>query len=470
MIASSVRVLATAAVAVVVLVGVLNYDLHARSVDALRSPAAAPASLHEALAALTAQVPPQCADPFRQPGFLAAKDGEPRSARWVPFGDAAVAARPAPPSALYPPVDAAGQAVAPVFTEALPPADVLGAAPRNWLADLVDYHKLLERIDAYKIAGKQFDLTASEQRLVRELNWVHGRRLLLMGDSVDRHMAQIFCREFGHDSLETATQRNADGTVRVHGGKHTTASCHLPLLNFTIAHWHIASMYTMRPDWWWLDHVDTVAFEERFPKYYLPDLAHVAGLDGAAPDLVLFQSGLWDERVFRENAIAKFPGTKPEAMKVFPLAKEGRQLVWDELEFFRARFRKFVGLIKTTFPGTPLMYRALTSRREQTANDLPTINMDRLNRHVAVAEDIEVFEWARLVQGFSAEYLDYLHVGHGTGSVLWGQMVLYYLFRAAGGYVHEGRGVRGAPAIALGAPAADGWAECHPYNVHWGGR
>ncbi|KAK9474558.1 uncharacterized protein V1510DRAFT_401222 [Dipodascopsis tothii] len=391
-----------------------------------------------ALGAAAANAPgPECADPYVQDGFLHTTSNV-RDTRWLPlYLDDRYAEPPA--NAQYPPARNGDAVVEPTFSTAPPPPAVLGRAPRNWLRDAANYHFMLQDVanHANRGAGTARTLSETDRRLTRDLHWLHNRRLLVLGDSVDRFMIQFICEEFGSTSREAKSEA---GTDRI-GGKHTSAYCHIPTLNFTVAHWHVAGMYTLHPDWWWLPHMDTVAFEERWPKFFEPFRDRVAGLDGRNPDLILFQSGLWDERMFRESAISKLDLPRAEAVET-ALGREGRPLTWDETTFFKARMAKFIDLIRDNFPAVPVMYRSLTTRREAGKADLPTIGMDRVSRHLAAQNGIKVFEWASLVRGHSTEYLDYLHMGRGSSSYLWGQMVLHYLFSAAGGVQVEGQVVR----------------------------
>ncbi|KAK9240044.1 hypothetical protein V1525DRAFT_396701 [Lipomyces kononenkoae] len=425
--------------------------------------------------------PAYCRDPYREPGYLYIPHEVTRT-QWIPF-DEKFFDSPPPSSATYP------TDKNPEFSDAAPPAEFLHHAPHNWLHDLIQYESILKHTESDGI----LDLSPDQQDLVRRVNWIHNRRVLVLGDSIDRFTVQFFCEDL-HSAYQT-TKNSA------YGGPHTTFSCTIPYLNFTIYTWHVASMYPMRPDWWWLSHIKHVAFEDRFEHLFKPVWNEVIGMNGHTPDLILFESGLWDERAFRESYInQKLPDDITDNATREKLQAErqetgrgrnGRQLAWDELDFFKARMTKFVMYLRDKFGDTtPMMYRSLSTRRDSNKEDLPTINMDRVSRALMNHHGVEIFEWARLARGFSDEYFDYLHIGHGPLSVTWANMMLYYLFRSSGGidydgkllrfpdpvaqYVNNRENIRDAPIIDVPShpdTTVDRfWHECHKHNIHWGGR
>ncbi|KAK9376705.1 uncharacterized protein V1513DRAFT_437877 [Lipomyces chichibuensis] len=430
--------------------------------------------------------PSHCRDPYREPGYLHIPDEVSRT-QWVPFVDDFLD-MPSPSTANYP------TDKIPEFKDAPPPAEMLSRAPHNWLLDLIQYESILKHTTTKSESASILDLSSDQADLVRRVNWIHNRRLLVLGDSIDRFMVQFFCEDLNGSYHNTQSSQ--------YGGQHTTFSCSIPYLNFTIYHWHVASMYPMRPHWWWLSHIKHVAFEDRFENLFKPVWNEVISMNGRTPDLIFFQSGLWDERAFRESyRNMKEPDgdkqddetrKKNEAQrKETGLGREGRQLAWEELEFFKARMSKFIMYLREKFgENTPMMYRSLTTRRDSTNADLPTIDMDRVSRALMARHGLEIFEWARLARGFSTQYQDYLHIGHGPLSVTWANMMLYYLFRATGGvdydgkflrfpdpvgqYVKDGNSIRNAPTIEVperpDTSVERFWNECHEYNIHWGGR
>lgn len=269
------------------------------------------------------------------------------------------------------------------------------------------------------------------------LGWLWGRRLLIFGDSVDRYMIQFFCEEFGYTMQQP--------------GPHRTATCEVLSLNLTLIHWHFAGSWTYRPDWWWMDDMKEIPFEERWPKLWAPMLdTTVRGRNGM-PDLILWNNGLWDQRALWEAAEAHH---KPDSI----LGRRERQLAWQEVRFIAARIQKFVQRIHEEFPGVPTMFRATTIHRDSNARDANTLELDRVSRAVAERAGHEIFEWGRLMSAFSMLYKDNTHIGKGAGSWLWSDMILESLARAA----HVGNSAR--------APYFDGWDACHSRLISWGGR
>ncbi|KAK9494289.1 hypothetical protein V1508DRAFT_42280 [Lipomyces doorenjongii] len=430
-------------------------------------------------------MPLQCSDPYRQPGYLHIPDDN-LDVQWIPYFETDFIDIPDPDSAIYP------TDKAPTFTDVEPPSDIINRSPHKWHKDLINYVKTLQAIENQTSDSLPLELNDEQKDLVRRVNWAHNRRVLVLGDSIDRYMVKFFCSDLGEQAHVTNHSE--------YGGDHTTMACHIPLLNFTMYHWHVASLYTYRPEWFWLPHVKYVAFEERFEKIFKPVWNEIVGMNGQSPDLILFQSGLWDERVFREAGRFEDGDDKlsePERKKKYDslskvgLGRGGRQLVWDELVFFKSRMDKFVTFVRDMFGAdVPLLYRSLSARRESAAMDLAGINMDRVTRALVAKRGIEIFEWSRMAAAFSTQYLDYMHIDHGPLSYTWANMLMYYLFRAAGGaeyngtlarfpdpvqqYVLDGEAVIGAPQIQVkrnpDTSVDKFWAECHQYNIHWGGR
>lgn len=167
-------------------------------------------------------------------------------------------------------------------------------------------------------------------------SWLRNRRILVIGDSVDRFMLQFLCEETKHELHEPA--------------RHTTATCHIPELNFTATHWHFPGSYTTRPSWWWMPKMEFVAFEERWEKLWRPTMPKTNGMEGGRPDLILWQANLWDQRVLWEAGKAKEGGEETG------LGEHTRQMVWDELRFVMSRMKKFVSAIDAEFgTGIPIV-------------------------------------------------------------------------------------------------------------------
>ncbi|KAI5779136.1 hypothetical protein EDC01DRAFT_320136 [Geopyxis carbonaria] len=360
----------------------------------------------------------KCYDPYREPGYFWQPKGSYRDSRWIPFTSDLMSA-PDPPAATYP----ADPANMPTFSITPPEEEFLNSphTPPNLMKDLLTEYKAL------KAQSTPESVTlAAETPYTGPMAFLQNRRILVLGDSVDRFMVQFFCAELGLDMTQSPVRQS-------------TAACHLPLLNFTLVHWHFSGSYPARPDWWWMPEMEQVAFEDRLPAIWAPTFNTTLGT--TRPDLILWQGGLWDQRMFWESGAA---AADPA------LASRERQMAWSETRFAIARLRQFVKLLKETLGAdTPMMYRTVTMHRDSSGNDALMYELDRIGRAVGREAGGEVFEWGRLVSGDQWLYMDKTHLSRGEASWLYMNMLLGYLKRAAG----EG-----------------GWAECNAAYKGWGGR
>jgi hypothetical protein len=258
--------------------------------------------------------PADCTDPYRQPGYWYLPKSY-KESTWIPF-TSSIYDLPDPSTAAYP-----ASAPGPIFHVSQPEDEVLNARPESHMATL------LSEIKAARSDNPPEQPTPG--------SWLRNRRILAIGDSVDRFMIQFLCEEAGHKMTEPE--------------RHTTADCHIPELNFTMTHWHFPGNYPLRPDWWWMDQMKYVAFEERMEKLWSPTIPNIVGTNGKRPDLILWQANLWDQRTFWEAGAAKYG-------KGNGLGSRERQLAWEEIRFVMARMKKFVSLIDETFgTGIPIV-------------------------------------------------------------------------------------------------------------------
>ncbi|KAK9378908.1 uncharacterized protein V2V93DRAFT_374489 [Kockiozyma suomiensis] len=390
-------------------------------------------------------------DPYRRPGLLlrrSCNDSQPIDyadplARWIPLDFENLTS---PVEAEYPPLASSAEYDA-FYIDNNETVDnaAQSRAPISWMARLVQYQALLKKT----ADASEYDEV--EQELSDNMQWVHGRRILLLGDSVDRHNVFSFCTFLGLEPEETAGPELP--------AKHSTAYCHSPLLNFTIVQWHIPSMATHKPEnWWFRPEMKIVAFEKRFADIFIPWSFENGILQHTSPDLVLFQSGLWDERAFAEATHYYETASQSQDGKRPYWKTPRKQVTYQHLHFLSVRLRKLVATVRQLFGDSiPLMYRAQIPRGQHTirADDLGVISIDRMARVLAEQLDIEVFEWGKIVYGFDDEYMDDLHP-KPANSLTWVfcDMVMSYLFRSVGGVEVEGKVVRGPT-------ESRGWNECH---------
>ncbi|KAM5350647.1 hypothetical protein ACJ41O_007152 [Fusarium nematophilum] len=378
-----------------------------------------------------------CEDPYRRPGYLYMpadlnKTGEYKTTRWIPYTDELLDAE-TPEYAEYP---FHGEVVFNA-TEVEPEFVNLASSPRQWMHPAVAESK--RRRDLMKGKKPSMEDWATMQD-DRSFGWLWGKRVLLFSDSVDRFMIQFFCEEFGHRMTQPQP--------------HTTATCVIPEFNLTLIHWHFAGSFPYRPEWWWMQDMQDIAFEDRWKNMWLPMTNETIRGRNGKPDLILWQNGLWDQRALWESGEHHYEATE------YPLGTRTRQMVWQEVRFVAARLRKFVGVLEEQFPGVPTMFRGLTIHRESSSNDATIYDLDRLSRAIAEKAGHEVFEWGRIITSLAMLYKDQTHPGKGPASWLWGNMLLEYLARIGG----EGDGDESRQ------PYFDGWDSCHEHLVHWGGR
>ncbi|KAK9479541.1 hypothetical protein V1514DRAFT_341832 [Lipomyces japonicus] len=378
-----------------------------------------------------------CDDPYKRNGYLYLPKNY-HYLSWIPFYDDFFNSDD-PLGAVYPHdtkqrVDIASKRLESQF---------LADAPHMWMSDLVEYVELKNIQDISP--QNQTKLRHAEKRI----SFLNGKRVLMIADSVDRYILQYFCSELG---LE------ADfGNKR-----HTIANCFVPQLNFTIYHWHLASYFSYRPSWWWQKTMDKVAFEERYETIFKPTLSKVEGATGK-PDVILFQSGLWDQVSFLKMADAELASNKKLQAELKTI---NRQMTWSEIRLYSSRWKQFIHHIRGIFgDDVHLVYRSLTPHKESDDRDLMIYDMDRIGRYFSNKMGIEVFEWARLVTGFSSMWRDQVHISQGPLSWLYQNMLLSLVFRAAGGVEVQGNITRWPSEFQQRHHGIDPWFECHQNYV-----
>ncbi|KAK9460492.1 uncharacterized protein V1516DRAFT_676846 [Lipomyces oligophaga] len=289
-----------------------------------------------------------------------------------------------------------------------------------------------------------------------QISWLRNRRILIMADSVDRFMLKFMC-----ESLRAQYESKV---------VHTTAECSIPHLNFTIFHWHVASMAHYRPQWWFQPIMEHVSFEDRYQKIFKSTLPKVIGMDGRAPDLILFQSLLWDEKMFLRSqlyAIRQQEIVQGQTPSTISEEEVGIRLpYWSELRFYADRLNLFLGFVRKIFGNeVPIMYRTAIPKQADTNATLFVHGLDRMARFIAYNHSIETFEWGRMVQGFPEMYKDHIHIGKSPLSFLYGDMLLHYLFRALGGVEYRGEVTIWPVERSLASSKSDLWNECHEQNM-----
>lgn len=371
----------------------------------------------------------QCVDPYRTTGkvYIPHNADDYRQTRYIPYYHNLFTA-PDPAYAKYPATED------PALVQTGVEKEFLQTVPHSWMFDLYQYNQFLNDSDTQN---------PKAGHTLKRIQWMKNKRVLLLGDSVDRYMMIYLCNELGRKGSSAPL------------GNHKVAYCNIGFLNFTMYHWHIASMYTTTPSWWWNENVKQVPFEERYEEVFKQTLPDIIGMNGVSPDLVLYQSGFWDQVTF-----AKYFGSKGEN----ELKSPNRQLTWRELRFYMSRMRQFITHIRSVFgDDVPLMYRTQSLHKTVDQRDLMVQELDRAARFTASEMSIEIFEWGKLVTGFSSRYVDEIHIQRGPLSWLWANMLLSYLFRASGGV--DIRGTIEKWPSESSSSRIDAWGECHQQYI-----
>ncbi|KAK9330403.1 hypothetical protein V1520DRAFT_340744 [Lipomyces starkeyi] len=402
----------------------------------------------------TVRTPRGCVDPYKMPGYMYTTEDREKT-RWIPFYPSFFDL-PALPETAYPHPEDMGDIL--LNNRAVDDV-ILNTAPVPWFRMMREYYAYLKKVaDAKESHQPEPELSAQEEFVRVHMSWTKNRRILLMGDSLDRNQLQYICEDMGHEFVEEG------GPYRT---KQTTAYCHIPLINITFVQWHIAGMYTFRPKWWWMP-MKLVSFEDRFKEIFEPVSMHrVIGPSGSGPDLILMQSGLWDQVAFLSGAHFHRMQALPENNRTkFVIGRPREPLTVDQLRFVSKRFIKFVEFMKDVFgDNVPMMYRSSNVRKDGKDEDAGILSIDRMLRSLVTTRfNMEIFDWSRLAYGATSEYKDFIHFSKGRMSWLFSDMLLHYLFRASGGVEIEGV-VKTWPQEKTMHDLKANWEVCHDYLV-----
>ncbi|KAK9447840.1 uncharacterized protein V1518DRAFT_376248 [Limtongia smithiae] len=291
--------------------------------------------------------------------------------------------------------------------------------------------------------------------LLARTNWVRNKTVLVVGDSIDRYLTAFLCRD------------NLGGDNRELFGYQTTQECHVAWLNFTIIAWHTTSMMDIRPKWWWVKTMKTVTWEDRWEEYFERSITrNVTAADGnitsyrILPDLVIFQSGLWDISAFvtsrRSSMLEGVAATDQDSVEL----DFRRSLNYRELRFYMTRLSKILSFVQTELPHSPILCRTVTQRRKGNENTMST-QITRAQSYVCKNHNLESMPFAENIAnlfGAGELFKDTVHYKNGPLSALYSNMLLSYLFRASGGVEVKGTIMRYPPARAN--PMQE-WNRCH---------
>ncbi|KAK9468138.1 hypothetical protein V1512DRAFT_258821 [Lipomyces arxii] len=399
-----------------------------------------------------------CDNPYQRPGYLYFGSNKSfTSTKWIPFYPGMVEVMNSK-AAIYPRPSTMDKDS--LFPDHPPPKDVELTAPHSWMKDLREMFLLRQK---ERRAIKK--LTAKEKErydtLKSQTKWMRNRRILMIADSVDRYMGIWMCAEFG-------------GTFSLGPlGLQTTAECKISSLNMTFTHWHLSSTYTSHPKWWWMKSPTApyVPMEERWKMFYEKTIPSVIGANGKSPDLIIFQSGLWDQTMFaRARMQLDVNNGKYDHFQTKELDFK-RSLNFEELSFYMTRIKKLVHMVRDQFgESVPLMFRSLTTGSEG-SNAVAIYDLDRAARFVCAELDIEIIEFGTIVRGHYDMFKDKVHLKDGPMSALWGNMVMFHLFRTQGGIEYRGHTVKQPNPDTISVSSynhsiSDAWSQCHEVFMH----
>ncbi|KAK9452403.1 uncharacterized protein V1518DRAFT_411139 [Limtongia smithiae] len=330
-----------------------------------------------------------------------------------------------------------------------PSSVAYASAPHNWYADLRALRQQYQQHTNRRLR------IALEQRVA----WMRNRTVLFIGDSTDRFLSFYMCQWGLGGKLHMAPE-----------GMHSASHCNIPFLNFTIITWHVASVYETRPEWWIVQKMKLVSWEDRWREFYMPSLVKgdYAGHGTARvrPDMVVVQSGLWDHLMFmfarhaQKGMEAKTQAQK-NAMKAAAV-DHTLPLNYRELRYYIRRMDKILSDVMTEFPDTPLVCRSLTQRHDGVEN----AGIHQLEQALAYAcrkRDVEMMPFGRIVRGLMGVknmYADRVHFREGVISSVYDNIMLWYLHRAAGGVEQRGKLVVNA---STEPTSIESWNRCHSY-------
>ncbi|KAJ8291759.1 hypothetical protein OF846_005008 [Rhodotorula toruloides] len=342
----------------------------------------------------------ECEDAYNKPGYIYRGEG-PTDIRWISYDK--------------PDFDSN-----PVTLENVlePPLEKLVNAPpsfNTWIRDAPD---LASAPELEFMRGRTVVMVGD--RCVKVLRCVCSTSIDEVvsrdGNSHDRRNIEGFC----------AHHEAAGGVVTSKGG-HVATSCHLPVLNFTMASWFHYGLAEPSEDWYMsnlspVDNPPPYFIEERIDSVFVPDM-----LDIGQPDLIILNSIYWDLRYVVYKA--------SHEGWAWQLKRVTRPMTWRELEWHRRRLRTMVELFRERFPGVPLMFRLGHSRVNNDHNgNVAIYQMNESAKAMMARLGVPIFPWGPLLEG-ETDYSDVMHVKPvSQPTYLFGDMALYYLRRAVNGW------------------------------------
>ncbi|GAA5865733.1 hypothetical protein JCM8547_002760 [Rhodosporidiobolus lusitaniae] len=315
--------------------------------------------------------------------------------------------------------------------------------------------------------------------------WLHNKTALLIGDSISREHVENFCQLLGEESevvrpshrwsasgapqrAATKAQHLLERPKRLHGRGYRVVRdasrprvCYIPRFDFLLV--SVFHFGLDQEDYWRDSRMPQYSapglFEHRLTDQITPLIANIRA-DGrpTAPDYVEVSSGTWDlARWAEQDIVAQKDTTEP--------------LSQDRITWYRFRIGQVMDKVRTAFPNAKAkVWRTLHYPTDQVAEYdyfMDKINprtsngttssepamfshnrihqLDKAVRTLVLpsssstsspgeVEDVphpefRLNEWGNLLKGHEAHQKDRLHGDPLPGGYLWGETMLYELWR-----------------------------------------
>ncbi|EGG04058.1 uncharacterized protein MELLADRAFT_117134 [Melampsora larici-populina 98AG31] len=300
-----------------------------------------------------------------------------------------------------------------------------------------------------KQVGQNFKIKSLLSDLLNgiEHKWLKDKTIILIGDSLDRNVVHFIFNDVlmnskvsNHRFLTNQTDPKfiepQTASHRIGIGKHLN-------LNFVISNWFLMGIDIESPqEFFHPDEDEPQEFESRIRKFYLPLLGTELT---KTPDLVLFNSGLWD-LVYRSEASVY--NSKHNSTLSKP--RIGERLTNQELLEHEERFMKFIRVLQSIFPNkkTKLVYRTMPySSKNANSNAMSTkriIQFDTFHlklihklNSVSGSKQIGVLDWSSVTHELLFELKDLVHFNPGKAQWFFAELLLHQLRRIVLGDNHQ---------------------------------
>lgn len=325
-----------------------------------------------------------------------------------------------------------------------------------------------------------------------EFSWLHNKTALLIGDSISREHVENFCQLMGEESevvrpnhrwaagpspmrAPVKAQHTIERPTRLNGRGHRVVRdasrprvCYLPQFDFLLV--SVFHFGLDQEDYWRDSRMPQYSspgmFEHRLVDQITPLVAHIRA-DGrrSAPDYVEITSGTWDlARWAEQDVLAQRPTEQALSQdrltwyrfrvgqmmdKVRNAFPEAKAKVWRsmhyptdqvaEYDYFMDKInpRSSNGSRGATEPPSfshnrihqlDQAVRSLVLPSSTTASSLDPVPTEDEDSEVPHPE-FRINEWGSLLKGHEAHQKDRLHGDPLPGGYLWGDLMLFELFR-----------------------------------------